>query len=128
MWPRAIFDRVDTSGTRKRALVRSLDVFAKAGVYVLYRDDVPYYVGRATRLRSRLRDHATQPNGRYYNFWNFFSAFIIEDKKIRDQIEGILIAAMPTANGAKPRLKRENFSPSVKKIIHEIRRSNANPK
>ena len=128
MWPRAIFDRVDTTGSSKRSLVKGLEIFGKPGVYVLYRDDVPYYVGRATKLCGRLKHHATEPRGRYYNFWNFFSVFVIEDKDTRNLIEGILIAAMPTANGAKPRLKRESFSASVRKIIHEIRRSNANPK
>jgi hypothetical protein len=127
MWPRAIFDRFDTSGNRKKALVKAFEVLGKPGIYVLYRDDVPYYVGQATRLHSRLRRHALRPDGRYYNFWNFFSAFVIEDPKSRNAIEGILIAAMPTANGAKPRLSKEKMPKKVKDILQEIRRSQANP-
>jgi hypothetical protein len=39
--------------------------------------------------------------------WNFFSAFAVDDSKQRDELEGVLIAALPTANnGAKPRLKK----------------------
>src|SRR5271169_2702354 len=127
MWPRAIFDCFGNEVSRKQALVESVEVFDKAGVYVLYRDEVPYYVGQAARLRRRMRHHASQPRSRYYNFWNFFSVFVIEDRKSRDEIEGILIAAMPTANGAKPRLPKEKFPNSVAKMVREIRRRDANP-
>lgn len=127
MWPREVFDHYDTSQSRKQALVEGLELFDKAGVYVLYRDEVPYYVGQADRMRRRIRKHANLPGSRYYNFWNFFSAFVIQDKAIRNEIEGILIAAMPTANGAKPKLKREKFPKSVREMMREIRRATANP-
>jgi GIY-YIG catalytic domain len=128
MWPREVFDRIDANGSRRQALVESLQLFDKPGVYVLYRDDVPYYVGQATRLRRRIRKHAGQPGSRYYNFWNFFSAFVIEDRSTRDEIEGVLIAAMPTANGAKPRLPKEKLPKSVIDMMREIRRNCANPR
>jgi hypothetical protein len=78
------------------------------GVYVLYRDDHPYYVGKTSRpLFDRIWAHANRPHDRYYNFWNFFSAFAISTRKHRDEVEGILIAAMPTtANGANPRFRK----------------------
>jgi hypothetical protein len=115
-------------GNRKQALVEGLELFDRAGVYVLYRDEVPYYVGQAARLRRRIRKHASQPGSRYYNFWNFFSAFVIEDSKTRTELEGILIAAMPTANGVKPKLLKEKFPKSVMEMMREIRRNDANPR
>jgi len=30
-------------------------------------------------LFKRLKTHALKPNARYYNFWNYFSAFEIDD-------------------------------------------------
>jgi hypothetical protein len=39
-----------------------------------------------------------------YNFWTHFSAFVVEDVAHRNELEGILIAAMPTANSATPDL------------------------
>jgi hypothetical protein len=87
-------------------------------VYVLYRDDVPYYVGKATTLRRRLWSHANRPNSKYYNFWSYFSIFAIEDVAIRNQLEGVLIAAMPTANGAKPRIKKAQLPSDVRKLLH----------
>jgi len=73
-------------------------------VYILYRDDKPYYIGKAERrMAQRLWDHAILTHDRYFHFWNFFSAFAVSDKKHRNELEGILIAAMPTANSARPK-------------------------
>jgi hypothetical protein len=95
-------------------------------VYILYRDDVPYYVGQAVKLRSRLLQHAKNPNMPHYNFWNFFSAFLISNRGYRDQVEAILISAMPTANGAKPKLVRRKLPKDVIKLLREIRRQRVN--
>src|SRR5438105_4226830 len=119
MWPREIFDR-------ERSLARGLEILIKPGVYVLYRDDMPYYIGQAAKLESRLRRHANVPGGRYHNFWNFFSVFVAEDRTRRNQIEAILIAAMPTANSAKPKLERENLPVEVCRMMRDIRRSRVN--
>jgi len=68
MWPREIFDREDVRGKRKD---RKLDALNKGGVYVLYRDDEPYYVGQADHnMRGRIGQHATIPTQRRYLFWN----------------------------------------------------------
>ena len=95
-------------------------MLAEGGVYVLYRGSEPHYVGKATRLRGRLYSHA-RPNDRYYNFWDHFSAFAIPDPAIRAQIEGILIAAMPTTNGAKPRIRREKMPLDIQKQIQKLK-------
>jgi|SRR5437899_341185 len=133
MWPRDIFFRRLRKGnsrkgpsSRKRYLFRDIPLLRKPGVYVLYRDDVPYYIGQATRLRTRLWAHACKPDGRYYNHWNFFSAFVIEDENQRNEIERILIAAMPTANSMKP-LKKEKKPPEIIRMEREIRFTLANP-
>jgi len=108
-------------------LFRELNILEQPGVYVLYRDDVPYYIGQASKLRRRLYRHAYMPKSRYFNFWNFFSAFVITDANRRNEIEGILIAAMPTANSLEPKLSREQLPKEVISLIRNIRRSQANP-
>lgn len=141
MWPREVFYRfapkeVEKKGTTKgkrrqktaKLLFRHIELLAKPGVYVLYRDGVPYYVGQAKKLRSRLWQHACAPDTRYYNFWNFFSAFVIESDDDRNDIESILIAAMPTANSAKPRIKRESLPVGVRRMVREIGSDRANPR
>jgi hypothetical protein len=61
------------------------------GVYVLYRDDQPHYIGKTGKmLFKRLKTHALRPNARRYNFWDYFSAFEIKDPNHRSEVEAIL--------------------------------------
>jgi len=80
----------------------------KPGVYVLYRDEHPYYIGKATKsLFRRIRDHALNINDRYYNFWNHFSAFVVPNANHIEEIEGILIASIAiTANSSTPKIAK----------------------
>jgi hypothetical protein len=115
MWPRIVFD-FGGKATVKECL-------SEPGVYVLFRDDVPYYVGKtAKKLFRRIRAHATKTRDRYYHFWNYFSAFVVPNAKHRDEVEGILIASMPTANGAIPRIKRIPLPFNVNLLMHKMRK------
>ena len=99
-----------------------LPILRKGGVYILYREDSPYYIGQATKFITRLRTHST-PGGRYDLFWDYFSLFVIEDKDERNKIEAILITAFPTANGATPRIKRDPYDKDVKRLVRMMRSS-----
>jgi hypothetical protein len=55
-------------------------------------------------LWLRIRDHANITADKFHNLWNFFSAFEVRNGPDRDEIEAVLIAAMPTANSANPRI------------------------
>jgi hypothetical protein len=69
MWPRAPFHSKKGKDILKGHL-------ANSGVYVLYREDEPYYVGKTGEAPyKRLKAHALKPNRRNYNFCNHFSAF-----------------------------------------------------
>lgn len=122
MWPREVFDAKHDGGV----LAAKLDFLTKEkGVYVLYRNEHPYYIGKSgDSLFARLHGHAVNPRRRYYNFWNYFSAFAVPDKKGRDELEGILIAAMPTANGAKPRFgAKERLPKPVSALMKKLRQA-----
>lgn len=117
MWPRAVFDI-----KIKNALLREpIDLLSAPGVYVLYRDDHPYYVGKASRLIDRIYSHANKPKDKYYNFWNYFSAFIVRNKNHMDEIEGVLIASMPTENSAVHRIKKLHMPVKVARYIRDHR-------
>jgi hypothetical protein len=113
--PRALFHRKDGKAHLE-------DLLDGKGVYVLYRNDEPYYIGKTgTTLFKRLRTHALRPNGRRYNFWNYFSAFVIEDDRHRDEVEAILISAMPTAaNSSKPKFERMKLDHETAKLVNDI--------
>jgi hypothetical protein len=122
MWPRAVFyeKALNPDSGRERNLAKELEFLQKGGVYVLYRDDTPYYVGKARKLRQRLYLWANNPSSPHFHHWNFFSAFAVEDSKQRDELEGVLIAALPTANnGAKPRLKKARLPKEVKDLLRQ---------
>jgi len=115
MWPRALFHMKDG----KAILKENLD---KPGVYILYRNDEPYYIGKTSKpLLKRLKLHALKPNARRYNFWNYFSAFEITNPSHRDEVEAILISAMPTAaNGAHPKIPRMPLDRNAAKLLNNV--------
>jgi len=134
MWPREIFDAIaeqeDGQKIRHKTIASVSKVLNKHGVYILYRDDKPFYIGQA-KLRSlgkRLKAHATRPNARRYLFWNYFSAYVIEDPKHIDEVEAILIAAMPfvVTNSAIPKLTREKMDRSTVRLVNYLRRRKLN--
>jgi len=71
MWPRAVWD-ITEEGSRKLFLKKNLPELQEPGVYVLYREEVPYYIGKAGVLYKRLHGHSNKSTDRYFNFWNFF--------------------------------------------------------
>ena len=81
MWPRAIFTTPPElkGGRGKRpSIARTIQALDLPGVYILYRDDVPFYVGQTKgKLRSRLRAHANGVGSLRGYFWNYFSAFLV---------------------------------------------------
>lgn len=124
MWPREVFGLFPpakgAASKRKKMMAKGLDFLKSSGVYILYRDDKPYYIGQAAKLQHRLWGHAVRAEGRYFHFWNFFSAFAVPNVKHRSELEGILIAAMPTANSAKPKLQRERMPKEVRDLLKGI--------
>ena len=115
MWPRALFHM-------KEGMAVLTTCLKKPGVYILYRNDEPYYIGKTGKsLIKRLKNHALKPNARRYNLWNYFSAFEITDPSYRNEVEAILISAMPTAaNGARPRIPRMALDPNAAKLLNNV--------
>ena len=66
MWPREIFDRMDAMGGNK-LLAKKLDMLSKPGLYILYRDEDPHYIGKSDRLRRNIQLRVVQ--GRRYSPW-----------------------------------------------------------
>jgi hypothetical protein len=70
MWPREVLYLEDDLLQEVRESLRA------PGVYVLYKDEHPYYVGRTDQLYKRLRWHADNPRARHFHFWNSFSVYV----------------------------------------------------
>jgi hypothetical protein len=122
MWPRAVFytKALNQQTGRDRNLGKELAFLQRGGVYVLYRDDTPYYIGKAGKLRRRLHMWATKPSSPHFHFWNYFSAFAVNNAQKRNELEGVLIAALPSAaNSAKPKLKSAGLPREVKDLLRQ---------
>jgi hypothetical protein len=114
MWPRALFHMKEGREYLEKHL-------KKPGVYVLYRDDEPYYIGKTGKtIVGRLSQHALRPDARRYNFWNYFSAFQISNPDHRDEVEAILISAMPTANSARPKFQRKKLDRTIATLLNDV--------
>lgn len=122
MLPREIFDfkAPDKNGKVTR-IDKQIPLLREAGVYILYRDDIPYYIGQAKSLGGRLYGHARRPTSRRYHFWNYVSVFTVAEREKRSEIEALLIAAFPTANGAKPTMEEHRLDRDILKFLHAIR-------
>ena len=122
LWPRKIFDCLESDGG---LLIKDVESLKEHGVYILYRDDLPYYIGKAKDLPlfKRLHSHSNESNDTYFNFWNFFSFFVVPDINDIDEIESILIASMFTSNKANHKIARVKIP---RNILHRMRKDRRN--
>jgi hypothetical protein len=59
-----------------------------SGVYILYKHDVPHYVGKASSLASRIRHHQKD---RLKRKWDAFSLYVVRgDRQVKD-VESLLL-------------------------------------
>ncbi|MGC1461019.1 MAG: GIY-YIG nuclease family protein [Terracidiphilus sp.] len=124
MPPRAIFDTQEVG--RLGSIARNIkELTENPGVYILYRDDVPFYVGKAEKsLFNRLHDHANGVSSNRSYFWNYFSAYILKDRHYIADLEAILISAMPSVimNSSRPNLDKMRKGKSTIKLMREMRK------
>ena len=123
MWPRILFSQRDNRGL---LIKRAVPELQSAGVYMLYKGDELYYVGKARKLYSRLHDHSNKITDEYYAHWDYFSAFALADG-VKEQaakmteLEAILIAAMPRAtNRSTPRFERVRIPKSLMRSAKNV--------
>ena len=123
MWPREVFKLKKKNG---RLCVKEIEELREAGVYVLYRGDELYYVGKGQDLFRRLHDHANKVTDRYFPHWDYFSAFTLQGtvkaKRAKMlELEAILIAAMPRAtNKSTPKFKRVEIPKPLRIMLDQV--------
>jgi len=76
----------------------------RRGIYALYRGDKLYYVGLATNLRSRLKQHLRDRHGKS---WNSFSVYLaIEDNHLKELESLVLRIVKPSGNVQKGHFRK----------------------
>ncbi len=89
----------------------------KSGLYILYRDDTPYYVGLGANVFWRILHHFKD---RHKNHWNYISVFVSRKRNIKD-LETLLINVLePAGNKIKGTLPKEHrYTDLLKKLASE---------
>jgi hypothetical protein len=125
MLPRAIFDFPEIEG-QKGSIASKIKELEGPGVYILYRNDVPFYVGKTEgKLFDRLWQHANGVSSTRSYFWNYFSAFIVKNRRNIAEVEAILISAMPSVitNAARPKLQKVRKGISTIELMRKMRKT-----
>ena len=82
------------------------------GVYSLYKGKRLYYVGLATNLRNRIRQHLRD---RHAGKWDIFSLYLIRKEDHIKELESLILRiADPTGNATRGRL------PKAKNLHHDL--------
>ncbi len=85
-----------------RDSVRAL-IKGKFGIYALYRGEKLYYVGLASNLMSRLRQHL---NDKHKRKWNRFSVYLVNEQKHVKDLETLFLRILrPDGNSVKGKFK-----------------------
>ena len=59
-----------------------------SGIYVLYKDGIPHYVGKASHLSWRIRHHQ---NDRLKGEWDSFSLYVVRGDRYVKDVESLLL-------------------------------------
>ncbi len=88
------------------------------GVYSLYKKDKLYYVGLASNLKTRIRQHLKD---KHKGNWNYFSLYIIrKEGHIKEMESLVLRIAYPKGNKIRGKLKgSKNLRPKFKRLLTE---------
>jgi len=89
------------------------------GIYALYdKNDRLLYVGKASRLSSRLKLHKRKQSN-----WSRFSYYEFKNKQYVDQVESILLRiGKPTLNKQKGKIGFQRFKNKKKKFKQDAKR------
>lgn len=92
------------------------------GIYALYKSDRLYYVGLATDLRRRVKQHLRD---KHAGKWNRFSLFLVRKVDHIKEIESLLLSiADPQGNKQGGRLRRAtNLQKQLRKLMNQRSRA-----
>lgn len=60
----------------------------RGGIYILHKGKNIYYIGKATQLRRRIKQHFFDKHGRK---WDTFSLYVVENNDFLDSLERMLV-------------------------------------
>ena len=115
-------ERISREGVVKYRRLLEAYVKRRGGIYVLYKKKKLYYVGLASDLRWRLRQHLKDHHG---HSWDRFSVYLTVGEKHLKELETLIIHITwkPSGNEQKGRFKdSENLKRTLKRDIKRHQR------
>lgn len=96
--------------------VIAVQIKGRRGIYALYRRDRLYYVGLATNLLSRLKQHLKDQHAKS---WDRFSVYVtVHDEHMRELESLLLRIGAPKGNKRSGKfIKSTNLRPSLNRGI-----------
>ncbi len=68
----------------------------QGGIYILHKGNSIYYIGKATKLRRRIKQHFSDKHG---SKWNAFSLYVVDNNDFLDSLERMLVTLIkPNGN------------------------------
>lgn len=109
----------------KYASVITRFVDRRNGIYALYKDEALYYVGLASNLKGRVKQHLSD---RHAGKWDRFSVYLTQgDRFLKDMESLILRVSLPEGNRVKGKLPGSNdLKRSLQGEIATIQRAERN--
>ena len=100
----------------------------KAGIYVLYEDETPLYVGRTGRMKARLKEHGAQSSSHFSASFAFILAKEkallnnVDCKRSRKQLQDCPDFAFNEAKGrvSNMRFKCIEINDSIEQTLFEV--------
>jgi hypothetical protein len=93
------------------------------GIYALYKGDKLYYVGLASNLRARLKQHLRNKHGEN---WDRFSVYLTIDDKAIKELETLLLRILKKSDGNRLGgrfVRSQNLAQQLKRNIQEHNRA-----
>lgn len=88
-----------------------------SGIYVLYKDSIPHYVGKASNLSWRIRHHMRD---RLKGKWDSFSLYVVRGDRYVKDVESLLLRIVkPKGALVSGRFRgAENLKKSLVPLLH----------
>lgn len=109
----------------KYASVITQYIKGRNGIYALYRQDELYYVGLASDLRRRLKQHR---DDRHAERWNRFSVYLTRNERFLKELETLLLRiSLPEGNHVRGKFRGStDLKPSLMSSIKQVQDSERN--
>ena len=91
----------------------------KGGIYILHHGKKIYYVGKATKLRQRIKQHFSD---KHRNNWDAFSLYVVNDNRFLDSLERLLVTLLKPSGNSTLFKNEMRYKKELAKEIQQLQK------